>query len=309
MDYNNAIELLELTNINRITKKDIVSSYRRLALKYHPDKNNGNDTHFKLLNEAHSYLIQNNYYLKEITDTDEENIGDLTYANILSKFIKSLGIKNDIITDEIISIIINGSCEMIQKIFETISYERYIQIYTILYKYKKILNIDVSIFDKMNEIIMKQTTTNIYILNPSLKDLFDDKFYKLSINEKELFYVPLFCSEVYFDTLYNGEITVKCLPELDDGITIDDENNLHIEVKIILDNKLFEKKTHDIILADRIFKIPMEELYLRKSQSYIFKEKGITKVNLDEEESEEEYKLYDINIKGDVIFHINLLNF
>lgn len=304
MDYNTAITLLELSKINRITKKDIVSSYRRLALKYHPDKNNGEDTQFKLINEAHSHLIQNNYYLSDTTDIDESNTGDLTYTNILSNFIKSI-LTSDIITDEIIEIVINGSYEMMQKIFETMSYEKYIQIYTILYKYKKLLNIDIGIFEKMNEIIMKKIITNIYILNPSLDDIFNDKFYKLSINENELFYVPLFCKEVYFDTLDNREITVKCIPDLDDGINIDEENNLHIELKIKLDIKLFDNDTYDIILSDRIFKIPIEKLKLKKEQIYIFKEKGITKINGNNDNDDDE-NLYDIHIKSDIIFYIKL---
>ena len=48
MDYYEILEL-EIT----CTKKDIKKKYRLLCLKYHPDKNNGNDTKFKDIKEAY----------------------------------------------------------------------------------------------------------------------------------------------------------------------------------------------------------------------------------------------------------------
>jgi hypothetical protein len=40
--------------------KDIKKAYKRLALRYHPDKNNGNDTEFKKINNAYEEL-KNHY--------------------------------------------------------------------------------------------------------------------------------------------------------------------------------------------------------------------------------------------------------
>ena len=52
MDYYEILEL-EIT----CTKKDIKKKYRLLCLKYHPDKNNGNDTKVKDIKEAYDVLI------------------------------------------------------------------------------------------------------------------------------------------------------------------------------------------------------------------------------------------------------------
>ena len=38
---------------NNSTPEEIKKSYRKLSLKYHPDKNNGDDTKFKQINEAY----------------------------------------------------------------------------------------------------------------------------------------------------------------------------------------------------------------------------------------------------------------
>ena len=51
MDYYKILELNE-----DCSKEDIKKHYRLLSLKYHPDKNNGNDSEFKKINEAYETL-------------------------------------------------------------------------------------------------------------------------------------------------------------------------------------------------------------------------------------------------------------
>ena len=40
----------------KASNDEIKSSFRKLSLKYHPDKNGGNDTMFKKINEAYQTL-------------------------------------------------------------------------------------------------------------------------------------------------------------------------------------------------------------------------------------------------------------
>jgi len=51
-------KILEVSN--ECSPEDVKKSYRKLALKYHPDKNNGDDTRFKELAEAYEVLSDDN---------------------------------------------------------------------------------------------------------------------------------------------------------------------------------------------------------------------------------------------------------
>ena len=67
-------------------------------------------------------------------------------------------------------------------------------------------------------------------MNPSINDLMDNNFYKLYV-ENKLYLVPLWHNESYYDGS-GCEIIVLCEPELPDGMKLDDDNNLYIEIKI-----------------------------------------------------------------------------
>ena len=54
MDYYKILELEE-----DCTREEIKKNFHSLSLKYHPDKNNGEDSHFKKINEAYETLYDN----------------------------------------------------------------------------------------------------------------------------------------------------------------------------------------------------------------------------------------------------------
>lgn len=55
----NALTLLRLPHDEKDYKR-VRKAYKRLAMRYHPDKNNGNDTEFKKINNAYEEL-KNHY--------------------------------------------------------------------------------------------------------------------------------------------------------------------------------------------------------------------------------------------------------
>ena len=72
MDDFNPYEELGLNTT--ATQKDIRSAYRKLALRFHPDKPEGNEPKFKRIHEA--YQILNDPFKKQMYDAKYSNSKD-----------------------------------------------------------------------------------------------------------------------------------------------------------------------------------------------------------------------------------------
>jgi len=147
-----------------------------------------------------------------------------------------------------------------------------------------------------NILTEKYKKDNIYILNPSINDLFDNNIYKLVIEEKTYF-VPLWHNEVYFDG-ENGDIIVICSPELDENITIDENSNLNVELTFEM-AKIWKENRITFMLGRREFTIPISHLNIKSEQYYTLKQQGISQIM--------ESDIYNTSKNGDIIVKISLL--
>ena len=123
-------------------------------------------------------------------------------------------------------------------------------------------------------------------MNPTINDLLSDNIYKLNIEDKE-FYVPLWHHELYF-SLHDKDLIVKCIPELDNNIWIDNKNNIYILLEIPI-KELLQNKEHTFKCGEKIFTIKGEDLKVTsEKQIIILEKKGILKINEDHMYSDEE---------------------
>jgi hypothetical protein len=311
MDYKKAFEILEIdtinTNYSDITIDLIKKKYHKLALQNHPDKNGNtpeSNEKFKQINEAYNYLKRE---MKNIDpanhENDEENKDQSSsvYYDILKLFIKGLldGKYNDVFIN-IVQDIVSGYKKISLKLFDDLDRENAINVYLFLSKYKTILHLSDTILDEIKEIVIqKYDNVEIYKLNPNINDLLNNNFYKLYVND-ELYLVPLWYNEVYFDNK-NEEIIVLCEPELPQGVKIDDDNNIYIEKTINIQTELPSLVANDdsitIEIGDQVFYILVSELSMKREQYYRIKNKGLTKPNDD---------IYCVSQKEDIIVKIVL---
>ena len=137
---------------------------------------------------------------------------------------------------------------------------------------------------------------NIYIeLNPSLSDIMINNICKY--NYKDVYFlVPLWHSEIHFE-YKNENIVFICNPELPNNYIIDKVNNIHIFIKKQLSD-IFKLDTIDILFNNNILCIPVNKLYIKKNQQYIFENQGVSGINISD--------IYNIQRKMDIIIHIEL---
>ena len=283
MFLEDALDIFSITSSKEITFENLKKKYYKLALQYHPDKHQNSQEsteYFQKITEAYELLKI------EISDNIQEEKEDIyTYSSFLQLFLNKTPFLSSII-----DYILKNYENITIHIFEGIDKNTAINVYNFLLKHKLILHISDELIDNVKNIILdKYKDIQIYILNPSLQELFGERIFKLNIQEK-IYYVPLWHSELEFEE----NIIVKCIPTLPENIVIDENNNIifHLIINI---NNLFNISHIPII---NNIELPLHELKIKKKQYYTFRGKGIPRIKEDE--------IYNVTEKGDIVVLIDI---
>jgi len=310
MNYKIACETIGINGDITITEELLKKQYRINALRNHPDKSNAPDAtmRFQQINAAYQYLLKDLHFMSiDENDTDDEgesqdsediNVTN-SYASILMSFVKNI-VKHDVPNNKIYHIIlqkISNTCEkkaleMVEKIDKTVL----IKVYEIIQNYRETLHFSTDFINKIKEVINKKIEKDeCIILNPTLDDLFENNLYKLCVNGFT-YIVPLWHDELVYDNSGN-DIYVKCFPLLTENITIDNKNNINVNLSYDI-KEILQKEYITVYLGKKEFEIEPRELTVEKTQTVILKGDGISKINTTD--------IYDVSKKGNVILHITL---
>jgi hypothetical protein len=311
MNYELAIIILEIDPKNVCDQEIIRYQYRKLALKYHPDKNKSENASakFQEINSAYMFLSDKNSTIHT----------NYTYNDFLSAFLKS--IHTDQMNYRIIYLIvqlIQKTC--IAKIYNILAKTNKTVvklIYKLLVRYSDILHISEEILGNIQKIIAESDehifTDSTYkkdveyiVLHPTLEDLFLDKVYILNEKNKK-YIIPLWIEELVYDQEEtNTDLCIMCIPVLDKNTEIDQDNNVHIW-------KTYEiQELWNIISEndDEFIKIQIGETNIgfsygnlkisKKEQVIILYGQGISRID--------ENDIYNVLTRGDVYLHITIIN-
>jgi len=292
MNYEKAIHILAIKD-KPLTLVILKKHYYKMALKYHPDKSLLEDTaeRFKECNSAYVYL---QHYL----NVEIEDISD-TYLSLIRKGIRSIFPEiqwNDLFLDSTVLGIINNCKKASLKIFKKINKDKALEVYSFLSTHREIFSLSDDILKEMYGILQKKMRRdNIVILNPTMDDLLGDKIYKLEIEERK-FMIPLWHHEVCFD-VSGADLIVQSLPELEDHIFIDDNNNIICQFKGPI-QEVLENKKIILKIGERFFVIQGEKLRIKKEQTYVLRNTGMLRVDEDD--------LYSTQQRGHIYVEIQL---
>jgi len=316
IEFQEALDELELTSADILSIDVIKKHYHMLALKWHPDKNNNKEEateKFKKINEAYEFLTNVMQDEDEDLNTYSSFVSSSSlkepksYITIVTTFISSLF--KDSSNEEIIKIIreiVNETTVVLtktylSKLFERLEYQKAIELYQLLHKYSSILYISNDILELVSLIIReKAQNSKVFILKPSMKDLLNHNIYKLYVDD-QLYLVPLWHSELYFDAPDGSEIIVLCQPKLPENVTIDENNNIYYETTISIKNELtilIKDKFVSLEVGEKWFSIPLNKLHIKEEQIYVLKNQGIMQIS--------EKNIYNVSNKSDIIVKIKL---
>jgi hypothetical protein len=345
MNIQVAANILELNynDISSFTPDKIKKQYYKLALQYHPDKHNNSAQStaiFQDLNTAYHYLIKELQHFDHInasnatnannmnninmshsspfssffTSSTENNQEQPAYISLLTIFVnllvKSAG--SDLFAS-IVKDIVLGCKQISLKLFDGLSKEMSLEVYSLLLKYQHILCIKEEIIEQVKSVLFeKYKNTFLFSLNPSLEDLFESNVYKL-VHNGHAYFVPLWHSELYYDCISGptptsngtnglddatsgGEVIVKCIPDLGENIFIDEMNNIHTTMRVTLRDISLKNPVLELKLGTRTFEIPCDKLMIKPLQYYTIRKKGIAKID--------DINMYSIDQKADIVVKI-----
>ena len=312
MDFNKACKILELKT-STFSHTELKKSYYRLALQHHPDKqliNNGCVDKFREVQQSYNFLCEylNANDLYNVSDaynvSDTYNVSgaynvsdaynlDFSFNSLLNKFINlTTGINFDIST---LKTSINTSYKTISlKAFEGLDKDTALKVFEYIEQYSTVLGIDNEIIASMKTMLREKLRNDvIIILNPTIDNLINEEIYKLNYNESDYF-IPLWHDEITYD-VSGHSIIVKCIPDLPQHISIDENNNICVNINLSI-SSLLERKNIELIIGSKPHYIPVYELKIMKLQTYILTCCGIPKIDSS--------NLFNNKQKSDI--HINI---
>lgn len=294
MDWKNAKEILDFRQGDLINKETIRKQYHKMALKNHPDKNQNSQESkeiFQKIQEAYQFLdkfIESPYtsqetgsftesYSFDFSEENSQNSSKFDYKHILQQFISScMTQENKSLFEVVKELVVSGCKNISSSLFEKLERDDAIEVFSFLCKYHTILHIDNSILEQVKEIVAKKfENVQVFLLNPSLKDLLWDNLYKLKV-EEGIYLVPLWQNEVYFDGK-EDEIIVKCIPDLPERTLLDEHNGLHVYIEKPFKLEYLDTNTLSFELEGKTFEI--HNLEFKRTHTYYLANQGIPFIN------------------------------
>ena len=296
MNVKRACDVLELHM--PFDKTMLKKNYHKMALRYHPDKNKDINAEDRFKDIGSSYTFLSKHLDSDFIEEDTSS----EYSDVLDSFVKffSSGKTDEdyssVIFDIISKIRMNCNTDTVFELCKEIDINILVDVYEFVKKYETFLYIEVSLVEKIKEYIDNKRGNNVYIVNPSLDDLFDNNIYKLVRGEKTI-YVPMWHSELVYE-FDKEELIVKCIPNLPEHINIDERNNMHVYLKRKFDG-LLNMCNIQFHLGKNTFQIELSDLRIMKYQTLTIREKGISLIN--------ESNVYDDSKRSHIIIHLDFI--
>jgi hypothetical protein len=309
--YEKAHQILGLNLDDDIDEKLLKRCYHREALRYHPDKNQSAEAHARFVEISEAYENARNYhgFSEECEEGTSEQKDDpvstfVDYTKVLFSFLSPVldaevfqGIKPKWVCSIIENI--SNKCETkALELLGRLNRKQCGKICELLRAQQDVLHIPDSFIMEMAHMYSDKFGRDECIrIYPSLNDVYADNVYKLECYDKT-YYIPLWHHELVYDNS-GAELYVQCIPKLEEGVDIDDNNDIHIR-QTYSALEIWNKPQIEIDIGGKRLYIERSQLKMLRNQTVKIQGSGISRINMSD--------IYDVSKKSSVYIHITITN-
>jgi len=313
MNEQEACRILECTLEIGMDKEQLKRQYRKMCLKYHPDKNPdpSAQTHFHQILSAYEYLYaeleNDDIFLPggPKTKTTSETISD--------KYI--------FLWNWIVQYTTDAFLPKIMQWLDRMDKDTLLEIYEWLCKKRQDMteySLELPATNSKTDIILQYMRKllqsslkkriqhdRFVILYPSLADVFAANVY-CHVENEHSYMIPTWMEESIFDLLpdsdssTSGELIVQCIPQCPEGVYIDSKHHVHKQVTLDLRELWYQDDSYEISteIVGNLFTFIKGDLYLRKKQTIVIPRRGIPCGNPQD--------IFDVSKRSNVVLHIDI---
>ena len=261
--------------------EEVKKAYHRLALKYHPDKNPGEEATARFQEICEAY---------EVLRDGTGSIVIPNYLELLRTFLQGFADESIVVLamDKLTRLCEEGRLDLLKKMNQKIIQK----LLALVLHFSDMFPFSEDFIEKMKGVDNEKR----YILNPTLEDLFSDMVFKLVV-DSETYLVPLWHHHLIFDGK-EGEFHVECFPVLGEGIRIDEYNHIHVQISRTWD-EIWSSDFVDFSIGGKELCIPRDELVIKDYQMYIIREQGLPLIQMN--------RMYDVSRRGDIQVYLTIV--
>lgn len=310
-----ALKLFELDHIEYIpTTEQIRKQYKRLCLKYHPDKNAGETVQqFQHIQEAYLFLYEEAEEAEEGSNDDVSISQTTQLPTWLQPILQTIyDLKHSTLVNKMVQLLESK----VKQWAESLDKEALLKLYGFIKRTGRDLPHDtpesttISGLHSMEELLRgvlkaKLAADKHLKIEPKLEDIFACNVYRhieVDGNGKErLLMIPTWMEESIFDmdTDIASEFIVTCIPQCPQRVHIDDARNVHKYVKYHLLDLWGKGGIDEEICPGVQVHVVVADLHLREYQTLVYRHLGIPKGNTND--------MFEVSKKSDVILHIEII--
>jgi len=280
MNEARARVLMQFDTLEPISPEKCRQQYRKLALKYHPDKNKSPraQEEFQEIVEAYEYLSSNPC----------EPLMD--YSSTCISFLRSVWRENPEINEIVASIlskiaqlpVLCLNVPLLKKCVEQIPIHTLKRIANIFERYTDVFGLTREFIQSIQSIIEEvESRERVICIYPCIDDVLDGKVFAWKRNDIN-YIVPLWHDEMTFDVDDEEvqEIRVRCLPIVPENVNIEG-STIHVVLKFKKDElgKLLNQNEIEFYLGEKRFAMERRLLRLDTFQTHELKQCGLPLVN------------------------------